>query len=65
MDIDYMGIFNSLARQHTVLVFELDRLKQLNAQRGPAVESDYEIKLDAKIKALNKACTGLAELLEL
>lgn len=64
-----MNMFNELARQHTVLTYELNRLKSLRKDRqgrgvSAASETDYEIKLETRVAALSKACTGLAEFIE-
>lgn len=56
---------NELARQHTVVTYELKRAQDVNTQRGAAVETDYIIKLRAKAAALNDACIGLAKLIDL
>lgn len=75
----HQSIFNELSRQYTVLTYERERLRASQAQRVAAVqgdrgaeghllapnESDYEIKLQAKIDALNETLRGLAKLLEL
>lgn len=65
MDVNYMNAFNVLSKQHTVLVYERNRLQDVRARRGTSMESEYEIKLQAKIDALNETLRGLAKLLEL
>lgn len=65
MDVNYKNAFDILSRQYTILSYERGRLEQLATQRGVAVKTEYELKLEAKIDALNETLRGLAKLLEL
>lgn len=57
--------FNALARQHTLLSYELGRVRDVRAQRVQSVKSDYEERLEEKVAVLNEALRGLAKLIDL
>lgn len=56
--------FNAIARQHTVLCYELGRLRRTRAQRPVSTISDYEERLELKIEALDTALRSLAKIIE-
>lgn len=65
MDVNYKSAFDILSKQYTILSYERGRLEQLAAHRGVTTKTEYELKLEAKIDALNETLRGLAKLLEL
>lgn len=56
--------FHTLARQHTLLSYELGRVRDVRARRVQSVKSEYEENLENKIALLEEALRPLAKLIE-
>lgn len=56
--------FNTLARQHTVLCYELGRLRNTRGQRPVSTKTEYEERLEEKIALLDTALRALAKIIE-
>lgn len=57
--------FHVLARQHTVLTYELGRVRDTRAQRPVSIKTNYEERLEEKVALLEQALRPLAKLMEL
>lgn len=57
--------FHALARQHTLLSYELGRVRDVRARRQPVTkQTDYEERLEEKLALLDTALRALAKLIE-